>query len=69
VVKEALKHNAASVIFAHNHPSGVAVPSKADRSLTGALKQALALVDVQVLDHFIVTSGNKIFSMTENTAK
>jgi DNA repair protein RadC len=57
VVKQALRHNAASVIFAHNHPSGVAEPSRADESLTQALKQALALVDVRVLDHFIIGRG------------
>ncbi|MBZ0093613.1 MAG: RadC family protein [Burkholderiales bacterium] len=57
VVKRALHHNAAALIFAHNHPSGVAEPSHADMALTAALKQALALVDVNVLDHFIVGSG------------
>jgi DNA repair protein RadC len=57
IVKEALRHNAAAVIFAHNHPSGVAEPSRADEMLTAALRQALALVDVKVLDHFIVASG------------
>lgn len=57
VVKRALHHNAAAVIFAHNHPSGVAEPSHADEILTQSLKQALALVDVKVLDHFIVGSG------------
>jgi DNA repair protein RadC len=54
VVKRALFHNAAAAILAHNHPSGVAEPSQSDRMLTDALKQALALVDVRVLDHFIV---------------
>ncbi|MBI1174815.1 MAG: DNA repair protein RadC [Sideroxydans sp.] len=54
VVKRALYHNAAAVIFAHNHPSGVAEPSQSDQVLTDALKQALSLVDVRVLDHFIV---------------
>ena len=57
VVKSALRHNAASVIFAHNHPSGVAEPSRADEVLTQSLKQALALVDVRVLDHFIIGQG------------
>lgn len=57
VVKRALHHNAAAVIFAHNHPSGVAEPSQSDRLLTGALKQALKLVDVEVLDHFIVAGA------------
>jgi DNA repair protein RadC len=55
VVKEALALNAASVILFHNHPSGVATPSTADERLTYTLKQALALVDVRVLDHLIVT--------------
>lgn len=54
VVKEALRLNAAGVIFAHNHPSGCAEPSNADEMLTRALKSALALVDVRVHDHFIV---------------
>ena len=57
VVKRALHHNAAAVIFAHNHPSGVAEPSQSDQVLTDALKQSLALVDVRVLDHFIVAAG------------
>ncbi|PWT70486.1 MAG: hypothetical protein C5B46_09435 [Proteobacteria bacterium] len=57
VVRRALYHHAAAVIFAHNHPSGLAEPSRADESLTQALKQALALVDVKVLDHFIVGRG------------
>ncbi len=57
VVKRALHHNAAAVILAHNHPSGVAEPSQSDRMLTDALKQALALVDVRVLDHFIVAGA------------
>lgn len=58
VVKRALFHNAAAVILAHNHPSGVAEPSQADQLLTNALKQALALVDVRVLDHFVVAMGD-----------
>lgn len=64
VVKRALYHNAASVIFAHNHPSGVAQQSKADEMLTAALKQALALVDIRVLDHFVV-AGNTTLSFAE----
>lgn len=60
VVKAALKHNAASVIFAHNHPSGIAEPSGADRVLTDRLKNALALVDIRVLDHFVVGEGAPI---------
>jgi DNA repair protein RadC len=54
VVKHALGRNAAAVIFAHNHPSGVAEPSQSDRVLTETLKRALDLVDVKVLDHFVV---------------
>jgi len=57
VVKRALHQNAAAVIFAHNHPSGVAEPSQSDQLLTDALKQALQLVDVRVLDHFIVAGA------------
>jgi len=60
VVKRALAHNAAAVILAHNHPSGVAEPSSADELITGVLKQALALVDVRVLDHFIVAAGQTL---------
>lgn len=61
VVKKALARNAAAVIFAHNHPSGMPEPSRADESLTTALKSALALVDVRVLDHFIA-AGNQAMS-------
>jgi DNA repair protein RadC len=57
VVRRALHHNAAGVIFAHNHPSGVAEPSHADETLTQALKGALASIDVRVLDHFVVGRG------------
>ncbi len=64
VVKEALACNAAGVIFAHNHPSGVAEPSRADELLTSALKQALALVDIRTLDHFIV-AGQRVVSFAE----
>lgn len=64
VVKRALHHNAAALIFAHNHPSGVAEPSRADEALTVALREALALVDVKVLDHFIV-AGNVALSFAE----
>lgn len=56
VVLRALHHHCAAVVLAHNHPSGVAQPSRADETLTATLKAALALVDVRVLDHFIVTS-------------
>ena len=65
LVKRALAHNAAAVIFAHNHPSGLAEPSTADESLTVALKQALALVDVKVLDHFIVAGNGPPLSFAE----
>lgn len=64
VVKRALTHNAAAVILAHNHPSGASEPSQADRYLTESLKQALALVDVQVLDHIIV-AGRAAHSFAE----
>ena len=60
VVKETLLHNAAAVIFAHNHPSGIAEPSRADELLTQALKSALDLVDVKVLDHIIVAGAASI---------
>ncbi|OAN29728.1 RadC family protein [Pseudomonas oryzihabitans] len=64
VVKRALAHNAAAVILTHNHPSGIAEPSQADRLLTTRLKDALTLVDVRVLDHFIVGDGEPL-SMAE----
>ena len=64
IVKAALAHNAAAVIFAHNHPSGVAEPSRADELLTQALKQALALVDIRTLDHFVV-AGHRVVSFAE----
>lgn len=57
VVRKALYYNAAAMIFAHNHPSGVAEPSHADETLTHALKEALALIDVRVLDHFVIGRG------------
>ena len=65
VVKKALWHNAAAVVLAHNHPSGVSEPSSADQSLTRELKQALALVDVRVLDHFIVAGQCQPLSFAE----
>ena len=65
VVKAALRHNAAAVIFAHNHPSGVAEPSRADEALTQALGQALALVEVKLLDHFIVAGQAEPLSFAE----
>jgi DNA repair protein RadC len=65
VVIEALDYNAASVILAHNHPSGLPEPSDADLRLTGALVQALSLVDIRVLDHFVV-AGPLVHSFAEN---
>ena len=65
VVKEALKRNAAAVIFAHPHPSGVAEPSQADELITRRLREALALVDIRVLDHFIV-AGSTVVSFAES---
>jgi len=64
IVKAALRYNAGAVLLAHNHPSGVAEPSHADETLTQALKQALALVDVRTLDHFIV-AGRAVLSFAE----
>ena len=64
VVRRALHHNAAALIFAHNHPSGLAEPSRADEVLTQALKHALTLIDVKVLDHFIV-GGSHTLSFAE----
>jgi DNA repair protein RadC len=63
VVRRAIENNAAAVIFAHNHPSGVAEPSSADRQITLRLKDALALIDVRVLDHMIV--GDEVVSFAE----
>jgi len=60
VVKRALARNAAAVIFAHNHPSGLAEPSRADELLTRTLRDALALVDVRVLDHVIVAGASSV---------
>lgn len=60
VVKAALRHNAAAVILAHNHPSGIAEPSRADEHLTSRLKEALALVDIRVLDHVVVGDGEPV---------
>jgi DNA repair protein RadC len=64
IARAALQHNAAAVILAHNHPSGKAAPSKADEALTATLKHALGMIDVRVLDHFIVT-GRETLSMAE----
>ncbi|MEE9337245.1 MAG: JAB domain-containing protein, partial [Methylococcaceae bacterium] len=57
VAKRALFHNAAAVIFAHNHPSGINKPSQADKQITETLKQSLSLFDIKVLDHFIIGDG------------
>ena len=64
VVKEVLRHNAAAVILCHNHPSGASEPSRADEAITRRLTEALALVDVRVLDHLIV-GGSEITSLAE----
>jgi DNA repair protein RadC len=65
VVKRALEHNAGAVILAHNHPSGLAEPSRADEVLTSSLKQALAMIDVKLLDHFIVAGSARPLSFAE----
>ena len=64
VVKSALRHNAGAVMFAHNHPSGSPLPSRADEHLTQTLKTALSMVDVRVLDHFVV-AGPGVMSFAE----
>ena len=60
VVQQAMEVNAAAMVFFHNHPSGVAEPSHADEAITRRLKDALALVDVRVLDHFVVSAGESV---------
>ncbi|MEW8232478.1 MAG: DNA repair protein RadC [Candidatus Thiodiazotropha endolucinida] len=60
IVQKALELNAAAMLFFHNHPSGVAEPSQADEAITRRLKEALALIDVRVLDHFVVTAGESV---------
>ncbi len=60
VVQKALAFNAAAILFFHNHPSGVAEPSNADEAITRRLKDALALIDVRVIDHFVVTAGESV---------
>lgn len=65
VVKEALQLNASAIIFCHNHPSGVAEPSQADELITQRLRDALSLVDIRVLDHFIV-GGDRVMSFAES---
>ena len=64
VVKRCIAHNAAAIILAHNHPSGVAEPSQADIAITAKLKQALALVDVRVLDHLVI-GANEVVSLSD----
>ena len=65
VLQHALDHNAAAVVFFHQHPSGVAEPSESDRLITKRLRQALALVDVRVIDHLVVADG-EVFSMARH---
>jgi len=60
VVQQAMEVNAAAMVFFHNHPSGIAEPSRADEMLTRRLSEALALVDVRVLDHFVVSGGESV---------
>jgi DNA repair protein RadC len=60
VVKSALQHNAAAVIISHNHPSGVAEPSQADELITARLREALATVDIRLLDHLVVAGGSAV---------
>lgn len=62
VVKQALRHNASAVVIAHNHPSGDPTPSTADRSMTTRLRDALRMVDIRLLDHFVISQGEP-FSM------
>lgn len=63
VIRRVIHHNAAAVIFSHNHPSGVAEPSQSDQRITNTLKQALSLIDVRVLDHFII--GDEVVSFSQ----
>jgi DNA repair protein RadC len=60
IAKRALHHNAAAVIIAHNHPSGVAEPSEADRAITGRIRDTMALIDVRLMDHFVVGDGEVV---------
>jgi DNA repair protein RadC len=64
VVKAALSHNAGAAVFFHNHPSGIAEPSHADEIITARLREALALIDVRVLDHLIIAES--IYSFAEH---
>ena len=63
LIRRVLHHNAAAVVLAHNHPSGVAEPSQSDKSITHKLKQALGMIDVRLLDHFVI--GDEIISFAE----
>jgi len=63
VARTALKHNAAAVILAHNHPSGVAEPSDADRMITTRIQDALGLLDIRLLDHFVIGSQDHVVSL------
>ena len=65
VVQLAMQYNAAGVILAHNHPSGMVEPSEADLNITQILKDALALVDVKILDHFVIGAGQAVFFLRE----
>jgi DNA repair protein RadC len=65
IFRFACRHNAAALVVAHNHPGGICEPSRADEVLTSSLKQALALVDVKVLDHFIVAGAADPLSFAE----
>ncbi|MFT5587957.1 MAG: DNA repair protein RadC [Bradyrhizobium sp.] len=67
VIKATLRHNAAALILAHNHPSGIPMPSQSDHAITRTLKSALAMIDVKVLDHLIV-AGNEVYSFAEHGA-
>lgn len=64
VVKTDLQHNAVAIMFAHSHPSGISEPSQADRVISEKLKAALALIDIRVLDHFVV--GETVYSFAEH---
>ena len=63
VIRQVLHHNAAAIVLAHNHPSGISEPSQSDHIITNKLKEALGLIDVRVLDHFII--GDEIVSFAE----
>ena len=65
ILAKYLKHNTAAIIFAHNHPSGIAEPSQADKHITQKLQQALSLIEIRVLDHFIIGDGS-IYSFAEH---